>query len=517
MHKKLTRTLLAACLTVAVLPILTLAAAQPAAALDNGLAATPPMGWNDWNAFACDVTEDLVKQTADAMVRSGMRDAGYTNVNIDDCWMTKSRDRNGLLVADPVKFPSGMRALADYVHARGLKLGIYEDAGSTTCAGYPGSLGHEVQDAKTFAAWKIDYLKYDNCNNDGTDPLARYATMGDALAKSGRKIVYSICNWGEANPWNWAPSIGNLWRTTLDISDNWNSMNQIYNDNVKHAFAAGPHAWNDPDMLEVGNGGMSDTEYRTHFTLWAAMAAPLLAGADLRNASPSTLAIYLNKDVIAIDQDRLGEQGRQIFSDDTRRVLVKRLANGDRAVVLFNSGSTTATISTSANAIGMPAASSYRLTDLWSKQITSTTAAISATVPAHGQVSYRVHGGTGAGGLTRMLVNQAAARCLDDPASVTTNGTPIGLWDCHGETNQQWTATAAGELQAFGKCLSAATAQATIQDCDGSPAQRWKSNGDGTVTSAASGRCLEAVGSDAGWSVTTAACDGVASQRWTRR
>jgi alpha-galactosidase len=516
MNRPIIRALLAAALTVATLPMVTLSTPTPAVALDNGLAETPPMGWNDWNAFGCEVNEKLVKETADAMVVNGMRDAGYRYVNIDDCWMTKSRDRDGLLVADPVKFPSGMRALADYIHARGLKLGIYEDAGRTTCAGYPGSLGHEVQDAKTFASWRIDYLKYDNCNNDGTDVLSRYAAMGKALAKSGRKIVYSICNWGEASPWNWAGPVGNLWRTTGDITDTWNSMNSIYHSNVSHAFAAGPDAWNDPDMLEVGNGGMTDTEYRSHFTLWAAMAAPLLAGTDLRKASPSTLAIYLNKDVIAIDQDRLGEQGRQIFYDGTRHVLVKRLANGDRAVVLFNSGGTPVTISTTANAVGMPSARSYRLTDLWSKQVTSTTGAISATVPAHGTVAYRVRGGNGPGGLTRMLSNEAAARCIDLPGSNTTNGTATLLWDCHGDTNQEWTATAAGELQAFGKCLTAAGTKVEIQDCDRTPGQKWKINRNGTVTTAA-GLCLDVSGLDNGALLTVAKCDGVASQRWTRR
>jgi alpha-galactosidase len=523
MNTSATRRFVAALLTVATLPALALASAEPAAALDNGLAVTPPMGWNDWNAFACNVNEDLVKQTADAMVSNSMRDAGYTYVNIDDCWMTSTRDRTGVLVADPAKFPSGMRALADYVHARGLKLGIYEDAGRTTCAGYPGSLGHEVQDAKTFASWKIDYLKYDNCNNDGTDVLARYTAMGNALAKSGRRIVFSICNWGEANPWNWAPPVGNLWRTTGDIGDNWDSMNGIYHSNVSHAFAAAPNAWNDPDMLEVGNGGMTDVEYRTHFTLWAAMAAPLLAGTDLRNASASTLAIYLNKDLIAIDQDRLGEQGRQIFYDGARHVLVKRLANGDRAVVLFNSGDSAATISTSANAAGMPAASSYTLTDLWSKEVIRTTGPISATVPAHGTVSYRLHGGSGSGGRTRILVNQAAVRCLDLPASVTTNGTGIVIWDCHGDTNQEWTTTAAGEVQAFGKCLNAAGSQTTpgtkveIQDCDGGTSQQWKIHSDGTITGVASGLCLDITGTDNGATLMLATCDQGANQKWTRR
>ncbi|MCU1659327.1 MAG: agaA, partial [Pseudonocardiales bacterium] len=328
------RMLAAAVLTLAALPPFAVASAGPAMAVGNGLAQTPPLGWNDWNAFGCNVSEALVEQTADAMVAGGMRDAGYTYVNIDDCWLTHSRDAAGNLVPDPVKFPHGIRAVADYVHARGLKLGIYEDAGTATCAGFPGSLGHETQDARLFASWTVDYLKYDNCNNNGIDPVQRYTAMRDALAASGRAIVYSLCNWGENAPWNWGPATGNLWRTTGDIADNWGSMLGIFRANVDHAFAAAPGGWNDPDMLEVGNGGMTDTEYRSHFTLWAAMAAPLIAGTDLRNASAATRAIYLNKAVIAVDQDSLGEQARQIFTDGTRHVLVKRLSGGDRAVVL---------------------------------------------------------------------------------------------------------------------------------------------------------------------------------------
>ena len=272
-----------------------LVAAAPAAAVANGLAKTPPMGFNDWNAFGCNVSEQLIEQTADYFVSSGLKAAGYEYVNIDDCWLEKTRSADGHLVPDPVKFPDGIKGTADYVHSLGLKLGIYEDAGTETCAGYPGSLGHEQTDAEDFAAWGVDYLKYDNCYNQSDGSLAdfehRYTAMGDALKNTGRQIVYCICEWGQNDPWKWAGDIGNLWRTTGDISDNWSSLKSIIAANSQLAQYAHPGAWNDPDMLEVGNGGMTDTEYKTHFSLWAEMAAPLLIGTDLRKATPETLAI----------------------------------------------------------------------------------------------------------------------------------------------------------------------------------------------------------------------------------
>jgi alpha-galactosidase len=370
-------------------------AQAPAVAVDNGLALTPPMGFNDWNAFGCNVSEALVKQTADFFVSSGMKAAGYEYVNIDDCWMTHTRDANGSLVPDPVKFPDGIKGTADYVHAKGLKLGIYEDAGTATCAGYPGSLGHEQIDAQTFADWGVDYLKYDNCNNAGSTTkqqyIDRYTAMRDALAATGRPIVYSICEWGVNDPASWAGNVGNLWRTTGDISDNWNSLKSIVNQNAPLASAAHPGAWNDPDMLEVGNGRMTDTEYRTHFSLWAEMAAPLLVGTDLRKATPATMAIYLNKDVIAVDQDSLGVQGRVISTDGTHVVFAKPLQNGDVAVALYNSGDTAATMSTTAAQAGLATAPAYTVADLWSKKTTETAGRVAAAVPAHGTVMYRVH------------------------------------------------------------------------------------------------------------------------------
>ncbi|WP_031512189.1 NPCBM/NEW2 domain-containing protein [Streptomyces sp. NRRL F-5123] len=372
------------------------ATAPSAAALDNGLALTPPMGFNDWNSFGCNVNEQLIKDTADYFVSSGLKDAGYTYVNIDDCWMTHTRDADGRLVPDPVKFPDGIKGTADYVHSKGLKLGIYEDAGTATCAGYPGSLGHEAADAQSFADWGVDYLKYDNCNNksDGTmaDFLSRYTAMGDALKATGRPIVYSLCEWGQLQPWEWAGDIGNLWRTTGDISDNWGSLKSITDANLPLSSYARAGAWNDPDMLEVGNGGMTDTEYRTHFSLWSMMNAPLLIGTDLRKATPATMDILLNKEVIALDQDPLGKQASVLASTDSgTKVVVKQLANGDRAVALYNESDQPQHISTTAEAAGLPAsATGYKVRDLWQHRDYQSSGTLAATVPAHGTVLLRV-------------------------------------------------------------------------------------------------------------------------------
>src|SRR3954469_12240616 len=403
----------------------------PAVALGNGLARTPPMGWNDWNAFGCNVSEQLVQQTADTIVNSGMKAAGYQYVNIDDCWMTGSRDPAGRLVPDPVKFPHGITGVANYVHGKGLKLGIYESAGTATCAGFPGSLGHEQTDANTFAAWGVDYLKYDNCNNQGVPWQQRYNAMRDALARTGRPIVYSLCEWGEDNVWTWGSATGNLWRTTGDINASYGSMLSIFHSNVKLAQYAGPGGWNDPDMLEVGNG-MSFTEDRSEFSLWAEMAAPLISGTDLRSASAATLSLYTARDVIAVDQDSLGRQGTQVSSSGGLDVLTKPLANGDVSVVLFNENASAATISTTAAAVGAAASSTYKVTNLWSNVVTTSTGAISATVPGHGVVMYRVAKGSGSSvGGTTELVGASSGRCLDVAGGATAPGTKIEIWDCH--------------------------------------------------------------------------------------
>jgi alpha-galactosidase len=378
--------------TVALVAAPTPAAA--AVAVDDGLALTPPMGFNNWNSTHCraEFNEAMVKGMADIFVERGLKDAGYQYVNLDDCWALPQRGPDGNLVPDPVRFPNGIKALADYVHARGLKFGIYTSAGTKTCnrLGFPGGLDHEQQDANLFASWGVDYLKYDNCNNQGRDAIERYTRMRDALKATGRPIVYSICEWGQNRPWEWAPGIGHLWRTTGDITDRWGSVRGIIQRNMTLARYAGPGHWNDPDMLEVGNGGMTDTEYRTHFSMWSIMAAPLLIGSDLREATPQTLEILLNREVIAVDQDRLGVQGTPIKTDNGLYVLVKPLANGDRAVALFNSTARAATIGTTAAEAGLPAAPAYRLRDLWAHTDRETAGVIRASVPAHGTAMYRV-------------------------------------------------------------------------------------------------------------------------------
>lgn len=360
----------------------------------NGLALTPPMGFNNWNSTHCraEFDESMVKGIADIFVEKGLKEAGYRYVNLDDCWAKPQRDADGKLEADPKRFPNGIKAVADYVHSKGLKIGIYTSAGTKTCdsVGLPGALGHEFSDAQQFADWGIDYLKYDNCNNQGVDAKKRYTTMRDALAATGRPIVYSICEWGENKPWEWAGELGNLWRTTGDINDSWGSMLSIMKQNLPLAAAAGPGHWNDPDMLEVGNGGMTDTEYRTHFSMWSVMAAPLLIGSDLRKASAETFEILSNHEVVAVDQDPLGKQGTVLSSDGGRWVVAKEMEDGSRAVALFNETGSAQRIATTAEEVGLPKADGYTMRDLWEHRSYNTAGTLAATVPAHGTVLLRV-------------------------------------------------------------------------------------------------------------------------------
>jgi len=368
------------------------------------LAATPPMGWNSWNKFACDVSEGTIKQMADAMVKSGMRDAGYQYVVIDDCWQV-SRDAHGDIVADAKRFPSGIKALADYVHALGLKFGIYSDAGSKTCAGRPGGLGHEYQDALQYAAWGADYLKYDWCSATTQDAKASYANMRAALDAAGRPIVLSICEWGTAKPWVWGNEVGgNLWRATGDIQDRWSGKQEwkpgdccnygvvdILDLEAELYSYAGPGHWNDPDMLEVGNGGMTDVEYRSHFSLWAMLAAPLIAGNDLRNMRPEIQDILTNKEVIAIDQDALGKQGQRVRKDGELEVWSKQLSDGSRAVILFNRSSSGQYMMVTWEEIGYPGHLGASVRDLWQhKEMGKVAGGFGAKVPSHGVVMVTV-------------------------------------------------------------------------------------------------------------------------------
>jgi alpha-galactosidase len=344
------------------------------------------------------VSEDLIKQAANAMVSSGMKDAGYRYVVIDDCWQV-DRDAQGNIVADAKRFPSGMQALADYVHSKGLKFGLYSDAGTGTCQNRPGGRGYEFQDARQYAAWGVDYLKYDWCNHSTQDSQASYSIMRDALKKSGRPIVFSLCEWGSTKPWLWAADVGNLWRATGDILDKWDAtvkwggmgVVQILDTVDGLQSYAGPGHWNDPDMLEVGNSGMSLTEYRAHFSMWCLLAAPLMAGNDIRSMTADIRDILTNKEVIAIDQDPLGRQGHRVKRADGLEVWAKQLADGGRAVALLNRTAAEAKVTASWTDIGYPEHVAAKVRDLWAKKdLGEKTGEFSAAVPSHGVVMVRV-------------------------------------------------------------------------------------------------------------------------------
>ena len=368
--------------------------ASAAIAQNNpNLALTPPMGWNSWNIFQVNIDEPLLKKMVDSYVSSGMRDAGYTYFVLDDGWMSMERDKDGQLVADPKKFPNGMKEFADYVHSKGMKFGIYNCAGTKTCAGYPGTRGHEYEDARLYASWGVDYLKFDWCYAEGENAKEAYATMSKALKATGRPIVFSLCEWGTHRPWLWAKEDGQLWRTTGDIGpyfdksltkNGWTPLSVLNildrQDSIRQY--AGPGHWNDPDMLEVGNG-MAVNEDRAHFSLWCMLAAPLMAGNDLGKMSDQTKDILTNKDVIAIDQDPLGVEAFRYYSFDGIEIWVRPLVNGDLAVCFLNRSTRSQTISydwaahliddtTSKTKVDFTQ-SNYKLRDLWSKKDLGTT------------------------------------------------------------------------------------------------------------------------------------------------
>ena len=312
----------------------------------DGLAETPPLGWNSWNTFGTEINEQLVKDIADRFIELGLKDVGYEYIVLDDGWMAKERDANGNLISDPVKFPNGIKALADYIHAKGLKFGLYNCAGSKTCAGYPGSRGHEYQDARLYASWDVDYLKYDWCNTDKLNAEGAYTTMSEALKSAGRPIVYSICEWGDNEPWKWAKDVGHLWRVTGDIINCWDcevghgtwfssGIWKIINMRKDIRKAAGPGHWNDYDMMEVGNG-MTDSEDRSHFAMWSMLASPLIMGNDLRSATKETIKTLTNKEVIAVNQDALGIQGFRFSNENNIEIWLKPLDNNKWAMTFIN-------------------------------------------------------------------------------------------------------------------------------------------------------------------------------------
>lgn len=538
---RITAVLAAACLLLA--GVVAATGPLPARAVENGAARTPPMGWNTWNTFGCDISESLIRQTVDALAGNGMAALGYRYVVVDDCWFDPSRDAQGDLQAHPARFPSGMKALGDYIHSKGLKFGIYQVPVDKTCAQYfntfpgaTGSQGHEEQDARQFAAWGVDYLKYDWCSPKGTmdEQVAAFAKMRDALAATGRPIVYSINpnsihdKTGPLRDWG---DVANMWRTTEDITDRWDTgsdgssfmgVQNIINVNVPLASYASPGGFNDPDMLEVGNGGMTDTEQRSHFAMWAMMAAPLIAGNDVRSASAGTLSILRNADLIAVNQDPLGLQATQVSNDGTRRVIAKRLANGDVAVALLNQGSTTATISTPANAIGKTG-DSFGLRDLWTGAVSATRGGITAIVPPHGTAVFRVSGGGLAPApATFPLRGESAGRCLDSPKGATANGTQPAIWDCNGGAQQLFTRNG-NALQLLGMCLettpnAVAGTKVQLWYCNGGANQQWNLNTNGTISNVQTGLCLDVDlnGTANGTPAIVWTCHGAANQRWIR-
>lgn len=370
----------------------------------ENLAMTPPMGWNSWNKFACNVSAKLLMETADAMVASGMRDAGYEYIVVDDCWQI-GRDSMGFIVVDPERFPQGMKPVVDYVHSKGLKFGIYSCAGTKTCAGRPGSRGHEFQDAYMYAKWGIDYLKYDWCSSDGQNALESYRLMSQKLKEAGRPIVFSLCEWGDNKPWTWAKEIGHLWRTTGDIYDcfdcaynhgtwtAWGAMKILDMQDGLREYA-GPGHWNDPDMLEVGVGRLTTSENRAHFSMWCMLAAPLITGNDLSNMTDEVRAILTDPTAISVNQDPLGIQGLRYQKADSLETWFKPLSNGEWALCFLNRAKDAKQINFDfaqnivddafANRILDANKQEYKLTNVWTKRDMGTTKKVlSAQVPSH--------------------------------------------------------------------------------------------------------------------------------------
>ncbi len=366
----------------------------------ENIAQTPPMGWNSWNCFACDgINEKVIMEMADAMVRSGMKKAGYEYIIIDDCWQI-GRDSNGKIITDSIKFPNGIKYLADYIHAKGLKFGIYSDAGTKTCAGRPGSKGFETIDAATYAQWGVDYLKYDWCYTENQDVIASYTIMSNALYQAKRPIVFSICEWGKHEPWKWAGKIGHLWRTTLDIADRWdgNVWGNHYGwtaildkQNGLEKYAK-PGSWNDPDMLEVGNKNLSKNESRAHFTMWCMLAAPLIAGNDLRNMDNASKAILTNPNLIAIDQDRLGKQGFKIYDEGNFEIWQKPLSNEAIAICFLNLDNKKKKITVDWSKINIKNRNGiYQIKDLWKdKKRGNTSTKIKLKIPPRDVVIFKL-------------------------------------------------------------------------------------------------------------------------------
>ncbi|MDG4795692.1 ricin-type beta-trefoil lectin domain protein [Micromonospora sp. WMMD1082] len=539
---RLVMAIVATCVTLAGTALVSV---LPVSAAPGSPAVRPPLGWNSWNTFGCNIDEGKIRAAADAMVNSGMRAAGYQYVVVDDCWQAATRDSAGNLRADPTRFPSGMKALGDYIHARGLKFGIYQAPRERTCAQYfntiggaTGALNREQQDANTFASWGVDFLKYDWCSPWGTvnDQVASFSKMRDALRATGRPIVYSINpNSAHSNTgpsYNWG-SVADMWRTTEDITDRWSTgcradcfmgITEILDVQAPLHSWAGPQHWNDPDMLVVGvRNTFTPTENRAHFSMRAIMAAPLMAGNDITSMTADVRTVLTNPDVLAINQDSAGRQAQRVRDFGETEVWAKTLSDGSGAVALLNRSNSTATVSTTATEIGMPSASGYHLFDVWTKATRNTTGAVSATVPPHGVVMYRVRTGSTTPTDTFSLRGVGSGRCLDVLGGVPNDGTRAVIWDCNGGTTQIITATS-GQLRIGGKCLDAdnnGTANGTrviVWTCGSGANQQWTMQSDGTIRGNQSGKCVDvnqaATANNSPLVLWT--CSGAAHQRWSR-
>lgn len=359
----------------------------------ENLAERPPMGWNSWNKFGCEINEKIVKEVADAMAINGMKAAGYEYIVVDDCWQI-GRDSLGNILADPQRFPSGMRSLVDYVHSKGLKFGIYSDAGTATCQGRPGSRGYEFQDARTYAGWNVDYLKYDWCYHGKQNAEASYTTMRDAIYKAGRPMILSICEWGTNKPWEWGKNVGHLWRTTEDIincfdcKNNWGGLGvlQIIDLHTEIGDYSGPGHWNDPDMLEIGNGVLTPAQERLHLSMWAMFSAPLMAGNDIRNMSPETLKLLTNKEVLEVDQDKLGISAIRWMKYGDLEIWFKPLSDNNYAYCFINRSNQPITINQDIKATirKFKVDGSYKIRDLWKhKDIGTTKENVVGVIPPH--------------------------------------------------------------------------------------------------------------------------------------
>jgi hypothetical protein len=507
------------------------------------------MGWASWNTFAAQINYTVIKGQTDALAASGMKDAGYQYVNIDEGWWQGTRDASGNITVDNADWPGGMKAIADYIHSKGLKAGIYTDAGRNGCGYYyptgrpaapgSGSEGHYDQDFLQFSQWGFDYVKVDWCggNAEGLNAQTAYQAISDSIgratAATGRPMVLSICDWGNQNPWVWAPGMSTLWRTSGDIiyyGQSPSMTNVLANfDAAQHPTAQSPGHYNDPDMLIVGMPGFTAAQNRTHMSLWAISGAPLLAGNNLATMNTDTRAVLTNAEVVAIDQDSRGQQGVKVAEAQSGlQVYSKTLSgSGRRAVVLLNRTGSAATITASWADLGLTGAASVRT--VWTAtDLGSFTGSFATSVPAGQAVLLTVTGTDGGGGTggAKQIVGSQSGRCVDINNSATTNGAQAQLWDCNGQANQQWTYTASKQLMLYGnKCLDANNkgttngTAAVIWDCNGQSNQQWNVNANGTITGVPSGLCLDATGAATanGTKLLLWTCSGAANQKWTLR